>query len=40
MKDMETFMKLYVSENSEVDIKRLYGLGREEVVQAALGARY
>ena len=39
MRDLETFMKLYVSENPEMDIKSLYGLGREEAVQAALGTR-
>ncbi|MBI2181850.1 MAG: hypothetical protein HYU31_13650 [Deltaproteobacteria bacterium] len=39
MRDLETFMKLYVSENPEMEIKSLYGLGREEAVQAALGTR-
>jgi hypothetical protein len=32
-------MKLYVSENPEMEIKSLYGLGREEAVQGALGTR-
>ena len=35
-KDIETFWKLYASENPESDIKRLYGLDRREAVQAAL----
>jgi hypothetical protein len=38
-KDMETFWRLYQSENPENDIKRLYGLDRREAVQAALGVR-
>ena len=38
-KDMETFWKLYLSENPEIDIKSLYGLERREAVEAALGAR-
>ena len=38
-KDMETFWKLYASENPEIDIKSLYGLDRKEAVQAALGTR-
>jgi hypothetical protein len=38
-KGMETFWKLYASENPEIDIKSLYGLDRKEVVQAALGTR-
>jgi len=36
MKDIETFWKLYTSENPESDIKRLYGLDRKGAVQAAL----
>jgi hypothetical protein len=36
---METFWRLYQSENPENDIKRLYGLDRREAVQAALGVR-
>jgi hypothetical protein len=35
-KDMETFWKLYTSENPETDIKTLYGLERTEAVQATL----
>jgi hypothetical protein len=35
-KDMETFWKLYLSENPEMDIKSLYGLDRRDAVQAAL----
>ena len=38
-KDMETFWKLYASENPEIDIKSLYGLDRKEAIQAALGTR-
>jgi hypothetical protein len=38
-KDMETFWKLYTSENPEIDIKNLYGLDRREAVQAAFEAR-
>jgi hypothetical protein len=38
-KDMETFWKLYRSENPEVDIRSLYGLDRREAAQAALGQR-
>ena len=38
-KDMETFWKLYLSENPETDIKSLYGLERTDAVKAALGAR-
>jgi hypothetical protein len=38
-KDMETFWKLYTSENPEIDINNLYGLDRREAVQAALDAR-
>jgi hypothetical protein len=36
---METFWKLYASENPEVDIKTLYGLDRKEAIQYALGTR-
>jgi hypothetical protein len=36
-KDIETFWKLYTSENPEIDIKSLYGLERKEAVEAALG---
>lgn len=39
MKGMETFMKFYVSENPEIAIRSLYGISREEAVQAALRAR-
>ena len=35
-KDIETFWKLYTSENPESDIERLYGLDRKGAVQAAL----
>jgi hypothetical protein len=38
-KDMETFWKLYLSENTEIDIKSLYALDRTDAVKAALGAR-
>lgn len=38
-KGIETFWKLYASENPEIDIKSLYGLDRKEAVQAALGTR-
>jgi len=38
-KDMETFWKLYLSENPEMDIKSLYGVERTDAVKAALGAR-
>ena len=38
-KDLETFWKLYASENPEIDIKNLYGLDRTAAVKAALGAR-
>jgi hypothetical protein len=38
-KDLETFWKLYASENPEMDIKTLYGLDRTQAVQAALDAR-
>jgi len=38
-KDLETFWKLYLSENPEMDIKSLYGLDRIDAVQAALGVR-
>ncbi|HEY7560230.1 MAG TPA: hypothetical protein VIH18_36105 [Candidatus Binatia bacterium] len=37
-KDLETFWKLYLSENPEMDIKSLYGLERSDAVKAALGA--
>jgi len=36
-KGLETFWKLYTSENPETDIKRLYGSEKVEAVQAALG---
>lgn len=39
MKGIETFMKLYASENPEIAIRNLYGISREEVVQAAFRAR-
>jgi len=35
-KELETFWKLYASENPEIDIKILYGLDRKEAVEAAL----
>lgn len=38
-KDLETFWKLYASENPEIDISTLYGLERTEAVQATLGVR-
>ena len=38
-KDMETFWKLYLSENPETDIKSLYGVERTDAIKAALGAR-
>jgi len=38
-KDMDTFLKLYLSENPEMDIKSLYGVERTDAVKAALGAR-
>jgi hypothetical protein len=37
-KGVETFWRLYLSENPEMDIKSLYGLERAEAVRAALGA--
>jgi hypothetical protein len=36
-KDLETFWKLYLSENPELDLRSLYGLDRKDAVQAALG---
>jgi hypothetical protein len=36
--DLDTFWKLYASENPEEDIKNLYGLSRDEAIQAALTA--
>lgn len=39
MKGMETFLKLYASENPEMAIRSLYGMSRDEAVQAALRAR-
>lgn len=38
-KGMETFMKLYASENPEIAIKSLYGISREEAIQAAFKVR-
>jgi hypothetical protein len=38
-RDMETFWKLYTSENPEIDIKSLYGLDRTAAVHGALGVR-
>jgi hypothetical protein len=38
-KGIETFWKLYLSENPEMDIKNLYGLERKAAVEAALGVR-
>lgn len=35
-KGMETFLKLYASENPDAAIRSLYGMSREEAVQAAL----
>ena len=39
LKGMENFLKLYVSENPEMAIGNLYGMSREEAVQAAFRAR-
>ena len=39
IKGMETFLKLYVSENPEMDLRTLYGLGRQEAIQAAFAVR-
>lgn len=39
MKGIETFLKLYASENPEMDIRTLYGLGRQEAIQAAFAVR-
>ncbi len=39
MKGMETFMKLYASENPEIAIRNLYSISREEAVQAAFRGR-
>jgi hypothetical protein len=36
-KELETFWKLYASEDLEIDIKNLYGFDRKEAVEAALG---
>jgi hypothetical protein len=36
LKGMETFIKLYSSENPEMEITSLYGLTREEVIRGAL----
>jgi len=38
-KGMDTFMKLYASENPETALKSLYGITREEAVQAAFKVR-
>ena len=38
-KGMETFWRLYLSENPEIDIIALYGLERTEAVRAALESR-
>jgi hypothetical protein len=38
-KDMETFWKLYTSENPEIEIKSLYGFDKKEAIQAALGTK-
>jgi hypothetical protein len=38
-KDLETFWRLYQSENPEADIKALFGLERSDAVEAALAAR-
>jgi hypothetical protein len=38
-KDLETFWKLYASEHPENEIKNLYGLERNEAIQAALAAQ-
>jgi hypothetical protein len=38
-KNIETFWKLYLSENPEMDINSLYSLDRGEAVQAALGEK-
>lgn len=39
MKGIETFLKLYASENPEMDIRTLYDLGRQEAIQAAFAVR-
>jgi hypothetical protein len=39
-KGMETFMKLYISEQPETDVKSLYGIDREEAVKAALAVKF
>jgi hypothetical protein len=36
LKGMDTFMKLYSSENPEMEIRSLYGLTREEAIRGAL----
>ena len=36
LKGMDIFMKLYNSENPETEIRNLYGLTREDAIQAAL----
>ncbi len=39
MKGIETFMKLYASENLEITLRNLYGISREEMIQAAFKSR-
>lgn len=39
MKGMETFLRLYKSENPEIDVGSLYGISREEAVRAAFRGR-
>lgn len=38
-RDLETFWKLYASENPEDEIKNLYGLDSNEAIRAALAAK-
>jgi len=38
-KDLDHFWRLYASENPEEDIKKLYGLSRDDAIEAALAAR-
>jgi hypothetical protein len=39
MKGIETFLKLYVSENPEMEMRNLYGLDRQEAIQVAFPVR-
>jgi hypothetical protein len=36
LKGMDAFMKLYNSQNPEMEIRSLYGLTREQAIQGAL----